>query len=229
MSRQKLWKPTERWLCGLTQHSLGLEGTLKIHSQTLITELRRDFPGSPVVKTMPSNAGHMGRSLVRELRFLHASRSFPRKNPNSGKDWKQEKRATEDEMVGWHHQFNGHKLGQTPGRWWRTGRPDILQSLGMLRVRDDLSTEQQMLRGVAIKRNWRNRFMWIKVHWTINVKTDPNIQVSEFQGKAISPFYFPSIHIAKLSWRVSIWGMLTSLKIARPRASRKDYNSTGFN
>ena len=22
---------------------------------------------------------------------------------------------TEDEMVGWHHQFNGHKLGQTPG------------------------------------------------------------------------------------------------------------------
>ena len=22
---------------------------------------------------------------------------------------------TEDEMVGWHHWFNGHKLGQTPG------------------------------------------------------------------------------------------------------------------
>ena len=21
---------------------------------------------------------------------------------------------TEDEMVGWHHQLNGHKLGQTP-------------------------------------------------------------------------------------------------------------------
>ena len=26
-----------------------------------------------------------------------------------------ERRATEDEMVGWHHQFNGHELGQTPG------------------------------------------------------------------------------------------------------------------
>ena len=25
------------------------------------------------------------------------------------------KTATEDEMVGWHHQFNGHELGQTPG------------------------------------------------------------------------------------------------------------------
>ena len=25
------------------------------------------------------------------------------------------KRATEDEMVGWHHRFNGHELGQTLG------------------------------------------------------------------------------------------------------------------
>ena len=25
----------------------------------------------------------------------------------------EEKRVTEDEMVGWHHQFNGHELGQT--------------------------------------------------------------------------------------------------------------------
>ena len=22
---------------------------------------------------------------------------------------------TEDEMAGWHHRFNGHELGQTPG------------------------------------------------------------------------------------------------------------------
>ena len=30
------------------------------------------------------------------------------KDPDAGKDWVQEeKRATEDEMVGWHHQFNG--------------------------------------------------------------------------------------------------------------------------
>ena len=25
------------------------------------------------------------------------------------------KRASEDEMAGWHHQFNGHELGQTLG------------------------------------------------------------------------------------------------------------------
>ena len=26
-----------------------------------------------------------------------------------------EKRVTEDEMFAWHHRFNGHKPGQTPG------------------------------------------------------------------------------------------------------------------
>ena len=36
--------------------------------------------------------------------------------PDPGKDWRQkEKRATEDETVGWHHWFSGHELGQTLG------------------------------------------------------------------------------------------------------------------
>ena len=38
------------------------------------------------------------------------------KDSDAGKDWRQkEKRATEDEMVGWCHQFNRHELGQTLG------------------------------------------------------------------------------------------------------------------
>ena len=33
------------------------------------------------------------------------------KDPNSGEDWRwEEKGTTEDEMVGWHHQFNGHEF-----------------------------------------------------------------------------------------------------------------------
>ena len=33
------------------------------------------------------------------------------KDPDAGKDWRQEEKgATEDEMVGWHHWFNGHEL-----------------------------------------------------------------------------------------------------------------------
>ena len=31
---------------------------------------------------------------------------------DAGKDWGQKKRVSEDGMVGWHHGFNGHKLGK---------------------------------------------------------------------------------------------------------------------
>ena len=38
------------------------------------------------------------------------------KDPDAGKDWRQEdKRMTEDEMVGWHHWLNGHEFEQAPG------------------------------------------------------------------------------------------------------------------
>ena len=33
------------------------------------------------------------------------------KDPDAGKDGRQEKGTTEDEMVGWHHQLNGHGFG----------------------------------------------------------------------------------------------------------------------
>ena len=38
------------------------------------------------------------------------------KDPDAGKDWRQEKKGlTEDEMVGWHHQLDGYKFEQAPG------------------------------------------------------------------------------------------------------------------
>ena len=37
------------------------------------------------------------------------------KDPDAGKDWGHEKRTTEDEMVGWHQQLNGHWFEWTPG------------------------------------------------------------------------------------------------------------------
>jgi len=34
----------------------------------------------------------------------------------TGKDWRQEKKkTTEDKMVGWHHQLDGHEFEQAPG------------------------------------------------------------------------------------------------------------------
>ena len=38
------------------------------------------------------------------------------KDPDAGKDWgHEEKGAREDEIVGWHHQLNGHEFEQTQG------------------------------------------------------------------------------------------------------------------
>ena len=38
------------------------------------------------------------------------------KETDAGKDWGQEEKgATEDEMIEWHHRLNGHGFGWTPG------------------------------------------------------------------------------------------------------------------
>ena len=38
-----------------------------------------------------------------------------RKDPDAGKDWRQEEKWMTDEMVGWHHQPTGHEFGQALG------------------------------------------------------------------------------------------------------------------
>ena len=41
---------------------------------------------------------------------------FIGKDPDAGKDWRQEEKGTtEDEMVGWHHRLDGHGFGWIPG------------------------------------------------------------------------------------------------------------------
>ena len=38
-----------------------------------------------------------------------------RKDPDAGKDWRQEEKGTtEDEMAGWHHRLDGHEFEQAP-------------------------------------------------------------------------------------------------------------------
>ena len=37
------------------------------------------------------------------------------RDPDAGKDWRQEKGMTENEMVGWHQQINAHESEQTLG------------------------------------------------------------------------------------------------------------------
>ena len=67
------------------------------------------------------------------------------KVPDARKDWGQEeKRATEHEMVGYHHWLNGHEFEITPGdseRQWNLA----CYSLGSQRVRHNWATEQSKM------------------------------------------------------------------------------------
>ena len=57
-----------------------------------------------------------------------------RKDPDTGKDWRQEEKGTtEDKMVGWHHWLNGHdfekSLGDGAGREeWHALVHEVLES-----------------------------------------------------------------------------------------------------
>ena len=48
---------------------------------------------------------------------------------------------TEDEMVGWHHQLNGHEFEQTPGKSEGQGGLPCCSTQGC-RVRHDLATKK---------------------------------------------------------------------------------------
>ena len=77
------------------------------------------------------------------------------KDPDAGKDWRQEeKRTTEDETVGRHHRFDG-RFWVSFRSWWWTGKPGVLQSMGSQRLRHDWATE--------------HFFQWLHcVHFTLN-------------------------------------------------------------
>ena len=63
------------------------------------------------------------------------------KDPDVGKDWRQEEKGTtEDEIVWRHHRLDGHEFEQAPGDGEGQGSLS-LQSMGLERVRHDLAME----------------------------------------------------------------------------------------
>ena len=55
---------------------------------------------------------------------------------------------TEDEMVGWRHQLNGHEFEQTPGKSEGQGGLPCCSTQGC-RVRHDLATKKKMNKQMA--------------------------------------------------------------------------------
>ena len=98
---------------------------------------------------------------------------FIEKDPDVGKDWRQEEKGTtEDEMVGWHHWLNGHEFEQTLGDSEGQGNLACCCPWGSQRVWHNRTTDhhQQQLDS-ASKTLWtwkgylvllRARFLWTR-------------------------------------------------------------------
>ena len=70
------------------------------------------------------------------------------KDCDAGKDWRQEKGMTEDEMVAW-PPTGWTWVWASSRSWWWTGKPCALQSMGSLRVGHDWVTELNWLDAVS--------------------------------------------------------------------------------
>ena len=92
------------------------------------------------------------------------------KNLMLGKiDGRRRRQWTDDEIVGWHHQLNGHEFWANSRRQRKIGKPGVLQSMGSQRVRHDLVNEQQLV-GQQSKLTDDRRVMWggVKTSYTWN-------------------------------------------------------------
>ena len=79
------------------------------------------------------------------------------KDPDAGKDWRQQEKGTiEDEMAGCHH-WQWTWVWVNSRSWWWTGRPGVLQSMGLQGVGHDWETEL----------NWTEQ--WLMCRLTCNL------------------------------------------------------------
>ena len=87
------------------------------------------------------------------------------KEPDAGKDWRQEEKGvTEDEIIGWHHWLDGHEfeqtLGDSEGQW----------CLMCLETSEQLNNNARF--GLTRKRDEMEPHFWmgkVKKGWTPNL------------------------------------------------------------
>ena len=85
----------------------------------------------------------------------HAKSWLIGEDPDAWRDWGQEEGTTEDEMVGWHHQLDGHEFESTLGVGDRQGGLACCNSWGR-RVGHDWATE------LRESEEWSHSSPWFK-------------------------------------------------------------------
>ena len=118
------------------------------------------------------------------------------KDPDAGKDWRQEEKGTmEDEMAGRHHWHNGHGFGS----WWWTGRPGVLQFMGLQRV----------------SHNWAIELNWTRFYLRLGSCSDINDLYCQndytmLQGVLMSVIYLYIYYILEIFFGHTTWSMWSS-------------------
>ena len=85
---------------------LAVPWTARRSNQSILKKINPEYsPERLMLKLKLQYFGHL----------MQRADSLEKKDPDAGKDWKQEKGTTEDEMVGWHHWLNGHEFEQALG------------------------------------------------------------------------------------------------------------------
>ena len=96
------------------------------------------------------------------------------KDPDSGKDWGQEKkRTTENEMVGMASLIQWAWVWVDSSSWWWIGRPGVLRFMGSQRVRHDWATELNWM----MKTGFRSQSPWM---WTLYCSYSGFVYISPY-------------------------------------------------
>ena len=110
-------------------------------------------------------------------------------------------------MVGWHHRPNGHESIVNSGSWWWTGRPGVLQFMGLQRVRHN------WVSNVPLNHLWFQHTQFFLLTWfSLNI-CSPVIKIEAF--KLWSPWPIGAVSSGPLL------SPLQCLALLSPNAPRK--------
>ena len=138
-------KKAERWRIGAFElwcwrRLLRVLWTARISNQSILKEISPEYPLKWLI-------------LKLKLQYLMEEPTYW-KRPSCWKDWRQEEKGTtEDEMVGWHHQFKGHEYEQDLGVGNGLGILACCSSRGC----KELDMTEQLN---ATELNWTEPAMW---------------------------------------------------------------------
>ena len=109
---------------------LRVSSTVRRSNQSILKEISPEY----------SAEGLMLKLKLQYFGHLMQKNWLSRKDPHAGKDWRWEEKGWGWDGW-WHHRLGWTWVWASFRRWWWTGRPGVLQSMGSERVRHDWATE----------------------------------------------------------------------------------------